>query len=197
MAFNHIEGKDTSENDGDAPVIVWNHRWEHDKNPEAFFQALFNLQENGIDFQLIVLGESFRNQPEIFQQAKERLAARILHFGYCQHKEDYFTWLRRGTIVVSTAIHEFFGMSVLEAVRSGCMPLVPDRLAYRELFPKKYRYAGGQLTEKLAEIIRTRKKITPTEAKNLTEPYSWQTLKNSYEQWLQQLRNIRDVPNKP
>jgi len=77
------------------------------------------------------------------------------------------------------------------------MPLVPDRLAYRELFPKKYRYEGGQLTEKLAGIIDTKKKITLTEAQNLTEPYSWQTLKNSYEQWLQQLRNIRDVPNKP
>ena len=31
------------------PIILWNHRWEYDKNPELFFQSLFKIKEMGID----------------------------------------------------------------------------------------------------------------------------------------------------
>lgn len=34
------------------PIILWNHRWESDKNPQAFFKALYALQDAGIAFQL-------------------------------------------------------------------------------------------------------------------------------------------------
>ena len=189
MDFSMLDCQSFPEKNDDVPVIVWNHRWEHDKNPEAFFQALFALQKKGLFFHLIVLGESFRHQPAIMQLAREKLSRNILHFGYCQDKKDYRTWLRRGTIVVSTALHEFFGMSVLEAVRAGCRPLIPDRLAYPELFPEQYRYAEGDLAEQLAELINRKERITPIEAKKMTEPYCWQTQKASYEGWLQQLRN--------
>nr|WP_321464905.1 DUF3524 domain-containing protein [uncultured Desulfobulbus sp.] len=190
LDYSMLDGKIAPKNTEGRPVIVWNHRWEHDKNPQTFFQALFELDERGADFQLIVLGESFRHQPEIMHQAKEILASRILHFGYCRDKEAYSSWLRRGTIVVSTAIHEFFGMSVLEAVRAGCRPLVPDRLSYPELFPRRYRYANGQLVEKMAELIDSNAGITPTEARALTDPYSWNRGEKSYSDWLRKLRGV-------
>jgi len=41
------------------PVLVWNHRWEHDKNPGFFFKALYGLAEQGVDFGLIVLGTAY------------------------------------------------------------------------------------------------------------------------------------------
>src|SRR6185369_9661134 len=40
-----------------APLILWNHRWEYDKDPEAFFAALYQLAEEGTDFRVAVLGE--------------------------------------------------------------------------------------------------------------------------------------------
>ncbi len=48
----------------DRPLhIVWPHRWEHDKNPEEFFNALFKLHEMEIDFRLHVIGEQFSEIP--------------------------------------------------------------------------------------------------------------------------------------
>ena len=42
--------------------------------------------------------------------------------------------------MLSTTLHEFQGLAVLEAVASGCIPLVPDRLAYPEFIPDDCRY---------------------------------------------------------
>ena len=50
--------------DSDQPMtILWSSRWEHDKNPEEFFEAMRLLIQKGRDFQVIVLGESFPRSP--------------------------------------------------------------------------------------------------------------------------------------
>ena len=41
-------------------LLLWNHRWEYDKNPEAFFAACRCLKAWGIDFKLAVVGQTFR-----------------------------------------------------------------------------------------------------------------------------------------
>ena len=115
--------------------ILWNQRWEYDKNPGDFFRALYGLMEEGWDFRVIVAGENFRQQPEEFAEARERLAGRLLHFGYVADRAAYAWLLYQADVVVSTAIHEFFGISVLEAIYAGAYPLLPRRLSYPELLP--------------------------------------------------------------
>jgi glycosyltransferase involved in cell wall biosynthesis len=166
------------------PVILWNHRWEHDKGPEIFFQSLFELDSEGLDFRVIVLGESYRRRPHIFKEARERLRHRLLHFGYVRSNREYARWLMHGDIVVSTARHEFFGISVLEAVRAGCRPLVPGRLSYPEIFPEKFLYEKENFTQCLKEAVRKKKRLNPTMARSLTDRFTWDRINRDYLEWI-------------
>lgn len=182
--FKAIDNVPKSEDHKKNPVIVWNHRWEHDKDPQTFFASLVELSEKSIPFQLIVLGQHFRNRPKIFSWAKEKLKKQILHFGYVESREAYARLLARGDIVVSTALHEFFGMAILEGVRAGCRPLVPDRLSYTELFPNRFRYQDGQLVRRLQQLFGHREPFSHEESQQLTERFSWPAVAGAYEKWL-------------
>ena len=118
------------------PIVLWNQRWEHDKNPRAFFRLMNRLDDAGHEFRLILAGERFNEQPAEFESAFERYAERILHYGYAEDFDEYSKLLHRADIVVSTAIHEFFGISIMEAIYCGCHPLLPARLSYPELVPE-------------------------------------------------------------
>lgn len=118
------------------PLIVWNHRWEYDKNPEDFFEVLGRIKKKNIPFSLALLGETHDRFPAIFSRAKEQFKEQIVVCGYVESKNDYEAWLKKGAIVVSCAIQENFGISIVEAVRFGCIPLLPDRLSYPEIIPE-------------------------------------------------------------
>ena len=119
-----------------SPVVLWNQRWEYDKNPEEFFNIMNRLDDAGLRFRLILAGKHFEEQPYAFEEAFERYAERILHYGYAEDFEEYSRLLHRADLVVSTAIHEFFGIAMMEAIYCGCHPLLPDRLSYPELVPE-------------------------------------------------------------
>ncbi len=42
--------------------------------------------------------------------------------------------MQAADILPVTSIHEFFGISVMEAIYCGCYPILPRRLTYPELF---------------------------------------------------------------
>ncbi len=118
------------------PVVLWNQRWEYDKNPETFFSIMNRLDNAGLPFRLILAGKHFEEHPYTFEEAFERYAERILHYGYVEDFEEYSRLLHRADLVVSTAIHEFFGIAMMEAIYCGCHPLLPNRLSYPELVPE-------------------------------------------------------------
>lgn len=123
------------EPDGGPPVIVWNHRWEYDKDPEAFFRVLLRLAGRGIPFRLLMLGQAFSRVPPGFREARRALGERVLRWGFEARREAYAAWLARADVAVSTAVQENFGLSVVEASYAGAHPLVPRRLAYPEVLP--------------------------------------------------------------
>jgi glycosyltransferase involved in cell wall biosynthesis len=139
--------------------IIWAARWEHDKNPELFFESLRILKEKKIEFRISVMGEQFRQSPEIFNTARKEFADYIDLWGYQEDRSDYETALLGADVFVSTADHEFFGFSVLEGAAAGAFPLVPEKLAYPETLEleagnEDFFFKGGaeELAEKLAGL---------------------------------------------
>ncbi|QDT30778.1 tRNA-queuosine alpha-mannosyltransferase domain-containing protein [Thalassoglobus polymorphus] len=138
----------------DGPIhLCWVGRWEHDKNPEQFFEALRLLRASGVAFQLSVFGESYRNTPECFSKAREEFQSNIVHWGFAESKERYFELLAQADVVVSTAIHEFFGIAILEAMNAGCVPILPQRLSYPELVRDETRFLYDGTTNDLVENL--------------------------------------------
>ncbi len=119
----------------EASLILWNQRWEYDKDPETMLRALYALADEGVPFRVALAGENFRQRPEEFAAARARLGERLIHFGYAEGEADYARLLWDADVVLSTAIHEFFGVSVVEAIYCGATPVLPRRLSYPELIP--------------------------------------------------------------
>lgn len=59
-------------------------------------------------------------------------------------KQEYWELLSRSKFAVSFANQETWGIAMIEAVLSGCIPIVPDRCSYVELYPSIFRYDGGE-----------------------------------------------------
>lgn len=131
----------------DRPLqIIWNHRWEFDKQPEVFFAALRRCRQQGLNFQLHILGQSFRQVPEAFAQGRQDFADCIQTWGH-QPRQDYLSLLSQGDVVVSTALHDFQGLSMLEAIAHGCVPVAPNRVAYPEYIPSELLYSVNERDE--------------------------------------------------
>ena len=130
--------------DRTCPHLLWNHRWEYDKGPARLLNVLQVLDQRSMPFRLSVAGEGFRRYPKAFDQIREQFGHCIEHWGFIESREAYDQLLRQADIVISTALHDFQGLSMLEAMASGCVPLAPDRLAYSEYVPDLCRYRSFQ-----------------------------------------------------
>ena len=182
--FSLLDRAEGGSRGSNIKTIVWNHRWEHDKNPDEFFSALYRLQQDGIGFRLCMLGQQFKHRPECFAEARQRLASEIVQWGHVDDMESYFTQLASADLVVSTALHEFFGIAVIEAVRAGCLPVLPNRLAYPELFDARFLYEDGCLYEHLLKVLQSGAQLSEAESVSMTKQFDWETIGDDYRGWL-------------
>jgi glycosyltransferase involved in cell wall biosynthesis len=118
---------------GRVPVILWNHRWEFDKQPEQFAKAISRLAVEDHPFELLLLGEP-RGHESVFEPLRKRLGARCLAFGYTPERAEYDRWLQRADLIVSCAEQEYFGIAVAEAVQAGAYAVLPRRQVYPSLY---------------------------------------------------------------
>lgn len=171
-------------------TLLWNHRWEYDKAPERLFSGLMQLREFGIDFRIHIVGQQFRKSPSVFEEMRTQLSNHIGAWGYVENIEEYRNLVRQSHVVISTALHDFQGLAILEATAAGCTPCVPDRLAYREFIPESFRYAsfpGNEKAEsqalaasllKLAERHKTNELSQPPDLSHLF----WPAMQSRYRQ---------------
>ena len=126
----------------DSPLrVAFNHRWEHDKDPIGFLDAVLETRDAGAQIEVVMLGESFQRTPDGMTGRLERLGSALLWSGFKPDQAEYASTLGGCDLVVSTARHEFYGIALLEGLACGCSPLAPDRLAYPEHLPKEDLYA--------------------------------------------------------
>lgn len=123
-------------------LIVWNHRWEWDKQPERFLAALLQLRDADIAFRLAMLGSGGGRNTE-FENQRQALGDAVVHWGEAA-KSDYRHWIGRSGIGVSTSLHDFQGLSMLELAQAGAQVVVPQRLAYPEVLPGARFYTGSE-----------------------------------------------------
>ena len=179
------------------PIILWNHRWEYDKNPDLFFNTLFELDNNNIDFKLIVVGESYSEYPNIFNIAKNRLGSKIIHFGYCDNYQKYIKYLKLANILPVTSNQDFFGISIVEAVAYGAYPILPNRLSYPELFDKSinphiFYKNKTEFKDKIMSAINNvnliSDKIKPLR-NNVYDNFNWNNVSKKYDKTFNELNN--------
>ena len=115
--------------------LLWMGRFEHDKGGDNLLLILRSLEERGLSYELSVVGQQFRNSPAAFLQIETEFAHRLVKFGYIESRREYEALLAGADVVLSTALHEFQGIAVLEAVAAGCLPVVPRRVVYPEILP--------------------------------------------------------------
>jgi len=171
------------------PVLLWNHRWEYDKGPEAFFDLVFRLKAEGLSFKLIVMGKHYERQPPIFAKAKKELKEHCLHFGYVPDRQTYLQYLWQADLLPVTSRQDFFGGSIVEAMYCGVRPFLPNRLAYPGHIPdsKKsmYIYEGTEaLYQKLRRAVG---QIEPfreraAELRALVAHYDWSQMAPQYDE---------------
>ncbi|MCZ0938829.1 MAG: DUF3524 domain-containing protein [Caldilineaceae bacterium] len=176
----------------DSPLILWNQRWEYDKRPDRFFNLLYKLEETGHDYKLAVAGENFRKVPVEFEEAATRLAHRVEHWGYLPSRKAYLALLQRADLVVSTAEHEFFGISILEAVQAGAFPLLPNRLSYPELIPAELHAAclysdDEDLFAKAVRRLELPRTAPPSLRRAVRKQYIWPVVARAYDQLFAEL----------
>ena len=119
----------------EAPLLVWNQRWEHDKGPDELVALLEALIDAGVHFSAAVVGERFVSAPPAFDELPDLLGDRLVALGFLPDAE-YADLLSRADVVVSTAHQEFFGVAVVEAIAAGAFPVLPNRLVYPERIPE-------------------------------------------------------------
>lgn len=137
--------------------IIWNHRWEYDKGPDILLAIVEQLDAAGQAIEFNIVGQQFRQSPAAFsaiKQAIERSATiKLGRWGFVQSITDYQQLLTECDVVLSTALHDFQGLSVLEAVQAGCIPLLPDHLVYPEIFSSIYLYPCGGEPKAIAKEV--------------------------------------------
>lgn len=87
-------------------------------------------------------------QPELFTILEQQL--KIYNFPYqfmtthqYTEKSNYFKTLSEAQFSISFALQETWGIAMIESVLHGCIPLVPDRLSYTELYPQLFKFTGS------------------------------------------------------
>ena len=97
-------------------------------------------------------------QPEIAENLAENYNM-VITQNMNLSKEEYYQTLAGSVAIFSCALHENLGISVMEAVLTGAIPIVPDRASYSEMYLDVFKYPS-EWTENYNEFLKHRDELT-------------------------------------
>jgi glycosyltransferase involved in cell wall biosynthesis len=118
-----------------SPLLLWNHRWEHDKAPEDAVDAVDRLLARDLDVRVALAGWRPPTEPPLLAEIRHRWGDRLIHDGHLE-RPDYERLLLEADVALSTARHDFFGVAMAEAMAAGAVPVAPAALNYPDLVPE-------------------------------------------------------------
>lgn len=171
----------------EPPLIMWNHRWEHDKGPDELLAIVTELMDRGIDFRMAMCGEVFVSVPPAFAAVVEALGDRLIHEGWAD-RQLYEELLLSSSVVLSTATQEFFGIGIVEGIAAGATPVLPNRLVY----PERIDEIGGDAATMLYgtpaqaadQIAGALTRPADAELRRATAAYDWDVVAPRYDEVL-------------
>lgn len=178
-ALGELGPKKSKEN----PLILWNHRWDADKNPDSFVWLIQKLLDKNFSFQLALLGEVEKSPCWDFFKS---LDPGLIRYRGTQSREDYLKVLNQAAILPVTSYHDFFGISTVEAILAGAKVFVPKRMAYSEHFEaNEYQHLSYQSDSELLQLVLNFKSKELGHSQQYCQRYLWKNIISKYDQWLE------------
>lgn len=119
-------------------IVVFPHRLDKEKNPQ-FFDKI------EVELDTLYASHHLEYAPK-FQFIKTKEA--------CSSKKEYYDLLLKAKYAVSFAEQETWGIAMQEAVLCGCIPVVPYRLSYAEMYPFQFLMTDILEFENISEYTR-------------------------------------------
>jgi hypothetical protein len=111
--------------------------------------------------------------------------------------------LREATVTVSTAIHEYFGISIVEAIYAHTFPILPRRLSYPELIPEKHHHlclydTDDELVARLQQVLTEPGLFTAVTSELVTAvaKYDWSKMAPIYDQQMETAHTMSQFSRK-
>lgn len=132
--------------------VVFPHRLDAEKQPERFDELTHTTRHTA------------KNTGFVFLKSKE----------ITKTKKQYYKLLNESKIAVSFALQETFGYAMLEALAFRCIPVVPNRLSYKEMAFYGVKY---KMPKEAALIIR---KLMKGSTLGVDIERDWETIRELY-----------------
>lgn len=84
---------------------------------------------------------SKEKNPELLKEISKYINGDVI---FCQEnklsKDEYHKILAKSKVVFSASTQETWGIGIFEGLYFGCVPVIPNRLSYSEMYNKTFRY---------------------------------------------------------
>lgn len=173
--------------------LVWNHRWESDKHPEHFIATCDALIRKGIPFEVDLLGMGPRDADQPLMQWALAHPDRVVNVNPADGRAEYWDRLLAADALVHHPLQEYFGLSVMEALHAGVLPILPNAHAYPEYVkgfefadtPQQAARAVGLMQRAPDSVVRGWRAATHA----LAQDYRWERILPRFLACLEQVRD--------